>query len=443
MTYPFFYYGRLPAEFHEGANGGHLYEVRLRAEPTSDQRVQLARLLEERLWTGAADLASEPWLWSGPVVRFAVGERWVGSWRACFASVAEALTEAAQKVPIDQVVFLGAKQRGSHEWDRWTHQRRPEPRPGPRYPSLLDLSMLAYPRATDDALPLAAEDVAVEGQRAETRQRLQNVEARRTLASADGLSPFDGDRAKQLEPSRPTLPEDVLTLFDVPDPLWEKRAPKRPKGARPRMMQADGDHPGTDLVRPWAHIVRDDKAIGIAYIGDDGGRHEVLGIPQDRWRFNNLRGPWPSPDGRRLYFAVGGDLFEADIADGQAHSVFRAPNQAVVHLIQLDERWVCLTDRLLLLLDASDRSLLCKEETYQGFGCWPLLQGSLIVVNHPQHSWTVAWGLVGDRFHALREWKVNLRHPRLVDGQVVCKADGGKYVSLDDVLQRLDDAMTS
>src|SRR5688572_14992279 len=111
MGFPFRFYGRAPADWYEGANLGHSYEVAFVEAPSAEQQRAIMLLVDERLAAGPAETSTfKPWLWSGRFGRFAVGERWSGAARAAFARVADVLIEIHRRHrPIAQVLFLGAR----------------------------------------------------------------------------------------------------------------------------------------------------------------------------------------------------------------------------------------------------------------------------------------------------------------------------------------------
>lgn len=168
MQFPFRFYGRAPADWLEGANGGHRFEVKFVEPPELDQRRRMTTRFEQRLAGGPAESTGGAWLWSGRFARFDVGERWPGASLAAFGRVADVLVEIHREVaPIAQVIFMGARDRGNGAWDRASVEAQPVPDPGPSYDPPLDLQVSAYPRPTDPALSIAAPDPEVEAHRSE------------------------------------------------------------------------------------------------------------------------------------------------------------------------------------------------------------------------------------------------------------------------------------
>lgn len=134
MSYAFRFYGCEPSDWFEGANDGHHYEVAFAKPPTATQLERLATAFETAFATGPARAARAPWLWSGRVARFSLGERWSRGTRGMFRQVASFLTSLHGMCPIEDVLFWGRREAGTGAWDQWSEAQRPGPIPGPPYP---------------------------------------------------------------------------------------------------------------------------------------------------------------------------------------------------------------------------------------------------------------------------------------------------------------------
>lgn len=218
----FRFYGRSPADWFEGANDGHRYEIAFVVAPDLPTRKRIASHFERRLATGPAR-SGGAWLWSERFARFDVGERWLGAMHGVFGRIADVLVEVHQRIaPIAQVIFFGARERGTGAWDNATVAAQPVPDPGPPYDPPIDDRLGAYSRPTDTSLPVAQPDPEVEAIRiAERREILTQREMARIAkgSAKTPMSPFPADRVEAFKAAMPRMSDAVRAKFRVPRSL--------------------------------------------------------------------------------------------------------------------------------------------------------------------------------------------------------------------------------
>lgn len=160
-------YGTAPADWFEGANEGHAYEIRFAAPPSEAVRQQLAQCYESALEDGAAVPSDEPWLWSGPWALLVVGERGDGDGdpaRDAFAAMEQLFVALHAVAPIDEVIFCGARALGKRA------EKQPPPSAGPRWPGLAAQNDELFGRPPADASwPKAKADPRFEAARQSAR----------------------------------------------------------------------------------------------------------------------------------------------------------------------------------------------------------------------------------------------------------------------------------
>ncbi|APR83536.1 Hypothetical protein A7982_08885 [Minicystis rosea] len=128
-TYPFRFYGRRPGDWIEGANGGHLYEIRFAEALSAEDKVAIAEAFEKKLARGPAEAAAAPWLWADRSAQIRLGERRGRARPDAFFDAVEAMLRALHgRAPLEQVIFRGCREPfGAHPWDAWSIARRAEP----------------------------------------------------------------------------------------------------------------------------------------------------------------------------------------------------------------------------------------------------------------------------------------------------------------------------
>jgi hypothetical protein len=165
LSWPFLFYGRRPNDWAEGANDGHLYELRFAGPPDTGA---VAAAFERALHEGVAQAAPAPWRWSGPWALFSVGERRSGRPDAFFDAMERVLNAIHAASPLAEVVFWGARAPGTHPWDLWSLATQPVPTPGPPYPANELRPPRSYGQLRDPSLALAQPDAGFEAARKTT-----------------------------------------------------------------------------------------------------------------------------------------------------------------------------------------------------------------------------------------------------------------------------------
>jgi hypothetical protein len=243
VNHPFRFYGRHPDDWASGANDGHGFTIAFQSPPDDHQRRQIAERFEHSLAHGPARPSLEPWMWSDRFSLFRAGERG-RSGGAFLGAVTGFLHQAHAIAPIDDVVFLGAREGGGH-WDAASVAAgRPAPRPAFGVIALHP----AHRFDVDDALPSPAPDEAFESARSRVRDAL---EARRIDAALRDRKPGTVGVAAAPEPGWRGMSlewtDDDRGRFDVPDPL-------QVEGSNGRSTRAPGDHPIRSLGPQSPHV---------------------------------------------------------------------------------------------------------------------------------------------------------------------------------------------
>jgi hypothetical protein len=170
-SFPFRFYGVAPRDWFEGANLGHLYELQFVTAPSATARRAIAAAFEAAAFASPVDVDADPWRWSGAWVVLFVGERAAGDARGTFAAMGELCKAIHAVAPLAQVVFHGARERGTTGWDAWSVKQQ-DPTPGPAWPGL-DTSMGAYGTERAARKVSVSTDKAFEAARVAARNKLR------------------------------------------------------------------------------------------------------------------------------------------------------------------------------------------------------------------------------------------------------------------------------
>jgi hypothetical protein len=183
--YPFRFYGAVPDDWLEGANGGHCYEIRLKTAPDATTRSALVAEYMKLLRKGPVANSSFPFEFSGPYVRLCVGERGTKvDPREFFDSVGAFLKKLHKSFPIEEVNFWGAREDAADPWTQWSLKERSEPMPGPPEGGV----KLLFVRDVDPSLPPYAQDKTTLPQAEELRV-FREVAAARLKTAKDKWAP--------------------------------------------------------------------------------------------------------------------------------------------------------------------------------------------------------------------------------------------------------------
>lgn len=156
MSYPFLFWGREPADWFEGANDGHVYEVRFAKAPSPEQRLAIGKAFHAATKKGAATPADADWKWEGAWTIFRVGEKKAGKAREAFSHMEDVLHAMHGVAPIAEVLFWGARAEGKHAWDKWTRTKAKAPSKGPAWKEYDAVGL--YGGARDKKLGAGASD---------------------------------------------------------------------------------------------------------------------------------------------------------------------------------------------------------------------------------------------------------------------------------------------
>lgn len=135
--FPFLFFGRRPGDWAEGANMGHAYELRFATPPDAKARLAIAKAFEAALAEGPVRTSdkSDPWRWAGHWALFLVGERGPAPRDddAFFDAMERALRAIHEVAPLAEAVFMGVRERGTSEWDRWSLEQQEGPSRNPHF----------------------------------------------------------------------------------------------------------------------------------------------------------------------------------------------------------------------------------------------------------------------------------------------------------------------
>jgi predicted DNA-binding WGR domain protein len=297
--YPFLFFGAKPAEWHEAANMGHIYELRFAGVPDAQAKRAIAEAFERALFRTVVESPStlEPWLWSGAWTVFCVGEvsRSTDVHAILFAILQKACRDIHRAYPLLEANYINVRELGSDPWTTWSLARKPTG-PAPHPP--MKFIRGHFGQREDATAPVPEVDAAFEQARAEVKQRLVS-EHEAAWTAAHPAVEGEGLRATVIEDTAPNVSDDGTPAY--PEPL--------------ATYLAAFDY-------PRAEHVGDGRYIGSVRYGGSDDRlflwHESYAKPLEL-----LHGEFTyavHPDGRRA-IAGGtrnGDLYELDLVAGTA-----------------------------------------------------------------------------------------------------------------------------
>ncbi len=133
--FPFRFYGADPFEFHEGANCGHVYEIRFKQTPDPETRLAIAESFENSIYETMAESCHQPWQWAADWACFNVGEkidRPSGlTYDDFFSELRDVILAIHQVVALEEVHFLGLDEVSDGDWDQWSMTQAPTPGDAP------------------------------------------------------------------------------------------------------------------------------------------------------------------------------------------------------------------------------------------------------------------------------------------------------------------------
>ncbi|MBX3158130.1 MAG: hypothetical protein KF773_19330 [Deltaproteobacteria bacterium] len=387
MTFPFRFYGHMPADWHEGGDLGHVFEVAFASEPTAEQKARIAATAV------AAFAAGEPraWLWSRHVASFAVGEREPGTARAVFAEVTRFLEAVHAIAPLRQAIFCGARTAGDSAWDAWTRATQPVPDAGPVY----DPPRAApFGRPDDPELPVAAADPELDRARGE--------------ASA-------GAPVAAIETGR------GLTLERVDDPAFAYRAWMYLRDD-PRFGPPPDDNchwentPGA--AHSWLRGPHGDVR-GFALVADDGRGQLVPGISSGRASGESIGEAgalvaWNAdPDDRRGPHR----LYRVSVA-AEPVPVWTAEAE-IKALARVADGWLVATaNQLVVLRDEAPRLAIASERRSRATAWLAAVHGGTCVLVGRDND-TEVWGYHDGALAQLDALDHAFSAPRVIAGRII------------------------
>lgn len=135
MGYPFLFYGHRPAEWTEGANAGHFYELRFVRRGTPDELRAAAAA-----WVAAlagTPVVSVDWTFAGDWALVRCGEeipsRGDTHFEQFFSGIDRAMRAVHAALPLAEVVMGNARGGGTSAWDDWSRSQQPWPSPYPAF----------------------------------------------------------------------------------------------------------------------------------------------------------------------------------------------------------------------------------------------------------------------------------------------------------------------
>ena len=204
-VYPFLWYWHAPADWAEGANMGHAFELRFESPPAATVKAAIAAVVATAD-QGVLD-GPDAFTWSGSWALFHVGEQ-PEVVRAAWSAEIERLLLAIHAVaPLAEVVRGNARYGGTSAWDAWTKERRAVPSPHPPFAGYerVENDSVAGDVAGDDA---GSVDPAFE-------------EARRAVAGAAARRATEAFVAASAEPKKDKTAKPELSLVAAPIPKAE------------------------------------------------------------------------------------------------------------------------------------------------------------------------------------------------------------------------------
>lgn len=212
--FPFRFYGSRPRDWFEGANMGHHYEIRFAEEPTPEQQQALGEVWAQQTAKGIVDPGL--WTWAGPFALVNLGERRASEYDAFFRKVETILRAIHEVVPIDQVVFWGARDVTDGPWEAWTLAQQPTPTPGPADPRYAPRSW--YGQQRDPAYPHLAPS-------GDFQQGYNSAEIEEEEPTPEPPPAVSSEAAADLSAAVATI-ETFLKDYTMRDAYWDDGEPR-------------------------------------------------------------------------------------------------------------------------------------------------------------------------------------------------------------------------
>jgi len=215
--YPFRFYGHAPADWAEGANAGHAWEVRFESAPGAATRVELARA-----WAGAvhnSPVATAAWVSAGDWALIRVGEDepedcedLPGHYKAFFDGVEAGLRALHAVAPLVEVVFGNGTGGGTGAWESWSRKQQPLPSAYPDFGGYVRLyarALGAEEQTPDPSLGRGAADAASLAALHQETARLRSLAEAAAAPAPPPCAPNKPERAPKRSP-------EAVPVQDVP-----------------------------------------------------------------------------------------------------------------------------------------------------------------------------------------------------------------------------------
>ena len=206
--YLFLFYGANPDDWAEGANGGHVFDLRFVEAPSAATRLEIAETFERAAYKSVVDPDGDAWRWAGAWVFVTVGESDSGEGHF-FGGMQKLLKTLHETVPLAEVIYWGVREWSSYsdKWTKWSISQQPKPTPEPAWAGAEPVS--EFGQTTDASLSKGEVDQSVEERRKKTRLQLE-IGTAPLPAGKIGMASVD----KKTAPRPAQIPAAVKTLFE-------------------------------------------------------------------------------------------------------------------------------------------------------------------------------------------------------------------------------------
>ena len=206
--YPFLFYGANPDDWAEGANGGHVFDLRFVEAPSAATRLRIAETFERAAYKTVVDPDGDAWRWAGAWVFVTVGESDSGEGHF-FGGMQKLLKTLHETVPLAEVIYWGVREWSSYsdKWTKWSISQQPKPTPEPAWAGAESVS--EFGQTKDASLGKGEEDQSVEELRKKTRVELE-IGTAPLPAGKIGMASVD----KKTAPRPAQIPAAIKKLFE-------------------------------------------------------------------------------------------------------------------------------------------------------------------------------------------------------------------------------------
>jgi len=206
--YPFLFYGASPDDWAEGANGGHVFDLRFAVSPDAETRLKIAGAFERAAYKSAVDPDGDAWRWAGSWALVTVGESDSGE-GDFFAGMQTILRKLHAVAPLAEVIYWGVREWSPYndKWTKWSISQQGKPTPEPAWAGAEPVG--DFGQTKDASLGTGKEDEAVEKLRSKTRIDLE-IGTAPLPADKIGMARVDKVSVPRPDP----IPAAVVKLMD-------------------------------------------------------------------------------------------------------------------------------------------------------------------------------------------------------------------------------------